>query len=59
MVVIWVYMVFNNPQRIEPTFLKVDSWSLGAGFITIKFNELRKGRKNMKFYAYKNNQILI
>ena len=24
-----------NPHGIEPTFLKLDSWSPGAGFITI------------------------
>ena len=24
-----------NPNRIEPTFLKLDSWSPGAGFIPI------------------------
>ena len=30
----WVSMVLN-PNGIEPTFLKLDSWSPGAGFIPI------------------------
>ena len=33
-----------NPNWIEPTFLKLDSWSPGAGFIPIirKLARLRK-----------------
>ena len=31
---IWVPMILN-PNGIEPTFLKLDSWSPGAGFIPI------------------------
>ena len=38
-------MVFN-PNGIEPTFLKLDSWSPGAGFIPIitynVLNEIKK-----------------
>ena len=48
-----------NPHRIAPTFLKLDSWSLGTGFIPIistkGINKIKKGnskKKNM-FYAYK------
>ena len=28
-----------NPNGIEPTFLKLDSWSPGASFIPIKLDE--------------------
>ena len=41
-----VHMVLN-PNGIEPTFLKLDSWSPGAGFIPInKCNKLDKGKNN-------------
>ena len=37
-----------NPKGIEPTFLKFDSWSPGAGFIPIItsniFNQIKKKR---------------
>jgi hypothetical protein len=34
-----------NPNGIEPTFLKLDSWSPGAGFIhIITSNVLEQGR---------------
>ena len=29
------YYMILNPHRIEPTFLKLDYWSPGAGFIPI------------------------
>ena len=46
-----------NPHGIEPTFLKLDSWSPGAGFIpfitSIVLNQIKK-EKN-KIYAYKRH----
>ena len=50
-----------NPNGIEPTFLKLDSWSPGAGFIPIitsnildYIKEKKNSRKKKKqFYAYK------
>ena len=42
----------SNPNGIEPTFLKLDSWSPGAGFIPIiisnVLNKLDKGIKNSR-----------
>ena len=36
-----------NPNEIEPTFLKLDSWLPGAGFIPIiNSNVLNKIKKN-------------
>ena len=54
-------MVFN-PHGIEPTSLKLDFWSTGAGFITILtyniINYIKKERmqedKN-QFYAHKKH----
>ena len=51
-----------NPNGIEPTFLKLDSWSPGAGFISIitsnVLNLIKKKelKKKKKFYEYKKNQ---
>ena len=42
-----------NPHGIKPTFLKLNSWSPGAGFISSK-NVLKKCEGKKKFYAYKN-----
>ena len=49
-----------NPNGIEPTFLKFDSWSTGVGFIPIITSNLLndKGKKRIQerkkqFYAYK------
>jgi hypothetical protein len=50
-----------NPNGIEPTFLKLDSWSPGAGFIPIiNFNVLNwetktEFKKKNQFYAYKKH----
>ena len=49
-----------NQNGIEPTFLKFDSWSLGAGFIPIKtsniLNYIKKKRiKKKQFSAYKKH----
>ena len=42
----WVYLVLH-PLGIAPTFLQLDSWSPGAGFIPIistkGINEIKKG----------------
>ena len=40
-----------NPHRIEPTFLKLDLWLPGAGFIpilTYNILKLDKERKNVR-----------
>ena len=51
-----------NPNGIESTFLNLDSWSPGAGFIPIITSQcikLDKGTKNSRrkkqFYAYKKH----
>ena len=50
-----------NPNEIEPTFLKFDSWSPGAGSIPIItsniLNYIKKKRiqEKKQFYAYKNH----
>ena len=45
-----------NPNGIEPTLLKLDSWSPGAGFIPIiTSNILNYIRKKKQFYAYKKH----
>ena len=47
------------PYRMVPTFLKLDSWSPGAGFVPIIFtkgiNQMKKGncKREIMFYAYK------
>ena len=49
----------SHPHRIAPTFLKLYSWSPGAGFITFIYNNginwIKKGKfkKKVNFYAYK------
>ena len=48
-----------HPPGIAPNFLKLDSWSKGAGFIPILstkgINQIKKRncKKKNKFYAYK------
>ena len=50
-----------NPNGIEPTFLKLDSWSLGAVFIPIitsnilNYIKKKKLKKKKQFYAYKKH----
>ena len=47
-----------HPHEIEPTFLKLDLWSPGAGFISIistkGINQIKKEKlyDKGKFYAY-------
>jgi hypothetical protein len=46
-----VHLVLH-PHGIAPTFLKLDSWSPGAGFIPI-ISTKENCKKEVKFYAYK------
>ena len=53
-----VHLVLH-PHGIAPTFLKLNSWSLGAGLIPIMFtkgiNQIKKEKvqEKVKFYEYK------
>ena len=50
-----------NPHGIEPTFLKLDSWSPGAGYYfyynlqCIKLDKERNDLRKKSFYAYKEH----
>ena len=50
-----------NPNGIEPTFLKLDSWSPGAGIIPIitsdVLNYIKKKNVKFFFYLYKKHSI--
>ena len=38
-----------KPHRIDPTFLKLDSWSPGSEFISIRtYNVFDRKRKNVR-----------
>ena len=38
-----------HPHGIAPTFLKLDAWSPGVGFVSTKENKLDKERKIVSF----------
>ena len=50
-----------KPNGIEPTYLKLDSWSPGAGFIPIitsnilNYIKKKEFKKKKQFYAYKKH----
>ena len=59
----WVQLVLH-PHGIAPTFLKLDSWSPGAGFIAIIYtkgkNQIKKGKcRGKKCFAYKKKYYIL
>ena len=48
-----------NPNGIEPTFLKLDSWSPGAGFIPIITSNLLNYIKKIEFKKEKKSVLCL
>ena len=59
LMMLMVHLVLH-PHGIAPTFLKLDSWSLGAGFIPIISNKgINLIKKKFKFYAHKKISYIL